>query len=166
MTISLQSSAQTYVDRYYAVTVNEMVMSADERNVRKVYETLREAWSNNDKALFTSCFTDDCDFVNFQNQVSGCSGASAKYDKLLNHNDDGTTLSADISKVKILNNNTAIVHVKLALYNRWQAKVASSTYAYHTHALILQDGEWKITSLHNNVTPKPGFFKRLFSALF
>ena len=155
MNLTLPQTLRKYSP--YAITVDDFVESADEKKIKKVFETMQSAWENKDVVTFSTCFTEDSDFVSFRgDHYKGRENNIAKHVQFNN-----TRLYIDIKSIRFLNNEMAVVHAEGAVLPEWQYDISSCKLSYNTNILIKENGDWKITSFHNSRKEKAGIIERM-----
>src|SRR5438132_1527404 len=84
----------------YPVTIEAYVQSEDEKKIRKIFETLSDAWNTGDAKRFASLFTEDCDYVTFRgDHIKGRKNNEAIYAQLFRTFLKNTTLIAEVKKI-------------------------------------------------------------------
>jgi len=156
----MQPSIHRPAFRYYAVTVEDMMMTADERNIHHLFDTIRQAWSSGDANLFASCFTEDSDYINFQGEhLEGKEANKEAHQKMFNSFLKNSTLLGDIQKIKFISDEVAVVHCLTGIKAQWQRVVSKNK--INTNVVVKQNGEWKISAFHNTQIKKPGLIDRI-----
>jgi uncharacterized protein (TIGR02246 family) len=142
-------------------------MSNDEKQIRQVFDAMAAAWDKGDAQLFSSYFTEDCDYVTFAgDHLEGRKANADTHAVLLNGILRGSKLKGSIKKVRFLTPDIALVHGVGVVQLRWQKTAPKGRNSINTNVFVRQQGEWKVTAFHNCRIRKPGFFQKLFMKLF
>ncbi|WP_153796064.1 SgcJ/EcaC family oxidoreductase [Foetidibacter luteolus] len=160
MTLVMQPSVHRPSFRYYAVTLEDMLMSDDEKHVRAVFDKLMNAWNNADATAFASCFTEDSDYITYSGQhIEGREATRKVHEKFFKSFLKDTVLSGDIQKVKFVSTDVAVVHSVAGVSSRWRPAFLKNK--INTTVLVRQQGEWKISDFQNSKIEKKGITERL-----
>ncbi|GAB3930811.1 SgcJ/EcaC family oxidoreductase [Larkinella terrae] len=142
-------------------------MTNDEKQIRELLETIKEAWGKGDAQLFSSCFTDDCDYVTFAgDHLEGRKANAEAHKALWSGILRGSKLNGRVKKIRFLTPDIALVYGLGAVQLRWQKAAPKGRDSISTNVVIRQNGTWKITAFHNCRIQKPGFFQKLFMKIF
>ena len=160
MNLTLPQTNHTYA--LYAITVDDYVERTDEKQIRKLFDTMKQAWEDADAAAFGACFTEDSDFVSFRGEhYKGKASNITAHEKSFNSTLKNTRLYINIKSIRFLNETMAVVHAEGTVLKEFETPT-NCNLKYATNMLIKEQGTWKITSFHNSQKKKPGFFSRLF----
>jgi len=137
-----------------------MMMTADEREIHQLFDSIRQAWSKGDAPLFASCFTEDSDYVSFQGEhLEGKEANEEAHQKLFNSFLKNSTLLGDIQKIKFINEGVAVVHCLTGVKTQWQQTADKNK--INTIVVVKQNGEWKISAFHNTRIRKAGWLDKI-----
>ena len=162
MNLAIPQTTNNY--SLYAITLNDYIQTTDEKKVRLVFDTLKEAWANADATTFGLCFTEDSDFVSFRGEhYKGRQSNIEAHEKSFHGILKNTRLHVNIKSIRFLNNEMAVVHAEGTVLKEYETLTNSCKLSYTTNILIKQNGEWKITSFHNSKKQKTGFITKMIN---
>ncbi|MDR9857014.1 SgcJ/EcaC family oxidoreductase [Paenibacillus sp. VCA1] len=127
-----------------------MTQKQAETQISALFDRLFAAWSAGDAKAFAGCFTENADYVTFFGQhLKGREEVESSHRQLFDGVLKGTQMQGNISAIRFLNDQTAIVHCIGNTKKRQQKNYSKNRESINTNVVILQDGEWKITAFHN-----------------
>lgn len=135
----------------------------DEDSIRALVDQQVKGWAAGDPAAYASVFTADADYVTFLgSHYTGRDAIAASYVPLFRKLLKKTQLSIDITQVRFLTPDVALVHanasvVRGARRNRRSARV-------NTSVAVRIDGRWRLAASQN--TTHRRLAERLMTKLF
>lgn len=137
---------------------------ADEDAIRALIDRQVSAWAAADPAAYASVFTPDADYVTFLgSHHKGREAIAASYVPLFRKLLSGTRLRVDISQVRFLTLDVALIHANAVVVrgsrcrNRRNARVNASV-------AVRTDGGWLLAASQN--TTRRRFAEKLMAKLF
>ncbi|MBG9378282.1 SgcJ/EcaC family oxidoreductase [Panacibacter sp. DH6] len=159
MNLAIPPTNHTYA--LYAITLGDYVENAAEKQIRQVFDHMKQAWANADAASFGECFTEDSDFVSFRGEhYKGKASNIAAHEKSFSGMLKNSSLYINIKSIRFLNETMAVVHAEGTVLKEYET-ATNCKLSYTTNILIKENGVWKITSFHNSKKHRKGLFSRL-----
>ncbi len=125
---------------------------------------MTRAWNSGDGDLYASYFTENSDYITFNGQhLKGRKENAEFHNQLFSGFLKGSKLVGQITKIRFLNNDIAIVHQTGAVQLRFQKQAPKSRLSINTNVLIRQSTGWRITTFHNCRIQKPNLLLRIFN---
>jgi uncharacterized protein (TIGR02246 family) len=125
-----------------------MPQNTDEAEIRLLLQRLNEAWGNAD--AFAALFTEDADYVIFDgSQVKGREAIAESHRPLFEGFMRGSHLEAQITALRFLTPEVALVHGKGAVVQRYQKKPSRRAISVQTNVVVKQNGRWLVAAFHN-----------------
>ncbi|MBF6173304.1 SgcJ/EcaC family oxidoreductase [Nocardia blacklockiae] len=122
---------------------------ADELAVRAVLDRASAAWAAGDAAAYAAVFAPDADYVTFLGtHHKGRADIEACHMPLFERFQKGSRLDGEITQIRFLAPDVALVHGKGALVKGKQRRTARNT-KVQIYVLVRRDGEWEISAFHN-----------------
>lgn len=111
-------------------------------------QRLNEAWGDAD--VYAALFTEDADYVTFDgSQVTGRAAIAESHRPLFEGFMRGSRLAGQITALRFLTPDVALVHGKGAVIQKRQKQAARRAISVQTTVVVRQDGRWQITAFHN-----------------
>lgn len=122
---------------------------ADEEAIRALIDQQVKGWAAGDPAAYASVFTADADYITFLgSHYTGRDAIAASYVPLFRRLLKGTRLLIDVTEVRFLTPDVALVHANASVVkgarrrNRRTARV-------NTSVAVRADGRWQLASSQN-----------------
>lgn len=122
---------------------------ADEQAIRALVDQQVKGWAACDPAAYASVFTADADYITFLgSHYTGRDAIAASYVPLFRRLLKGTRLLVDITEVRFLTADVALVHANASVVkgvrrrNRRTARV-------NTSVAVRTDGRWQLAASQN-----------------
>ncbi|TCP28868.1 uncharacterized protein (TIGR02246 family) [Scopulibacillus darangshiensis] len=139
------------------------VWAKEKEDINNVFEELYSAWSHGNGKAYSSCFTEDVDYVTFFGQhLKGRQEVKTSHQELFNGVLKGSQMQGRITSIRFLNGNTAIVHCIGNTKMPRQKDYPKNRESINTNVLVQQDGQWKISAFHNCRIKEPNFIIKWF----
>ena len=121
-----------------------------DHDVRQLYDTLMQAWTDGDAEAYGRCLTDDADYVSFDGTLAhGRSAIVQAHDVLFRGVLAGSALVGEVEHVRFLTADLAIVHATGSVLMPWRTKLPNRRLSRQTLVAVERHGPWLWTSLHN-----------------
>lgn len=121
----------------------------DEEQIRAMISQMEQAWREADGEKWASHFYEDADFVVwFGQHFVGREAIGGVLNHILHDFYAGTESHAEITKIRFLSSDIAVVHLDFSIYDKGQEIPRRST---TIPMMVLQRAEagWQIVSFHN-----------------
>jgi uncharacterized protein (TIGR02246 family) len=139
-------------------------MNNRETQIEQLFENLKLAWNKGDGTLYSSYFTDDCDYIAFDGQHLEGKDENAKlHNKLFKGFLKGSKLTGKIKRTKFITPEIVIFYAVGGVQLSFQKTEPKSRLSINTNVAIKENGVWKISSFQNTRIKEPNFFQRLLS---
>lgn len=122
---------------------------ADEEAIRALIDQQVKGWAAGDPAAYASVFTADADYITFLgSHYTGRDAIAASYVPLFRRLLKGTRLLIDVTEVRFLTPDVALVHANASVVkgarrrNRRTARV-------NTSVAVRADGRWQLAASQN-----------------
>lgn len=123
----------------------------DEAAVRQLLERQVSGWNAGDPEIYASVFTPDADYITFLGgHHKGGAAIAASYVPLLTGVLKGSRLHTDITQLRFLTPDVALIQVNAALTRKAQRKAGRSTRVNTSVAVRTGDG-WLLAASQNTV---------------
>jgi uncharacterized protein (TIGR02246 family) len=137
---------------------------ADEAAIRELINQQVTGWAAADPEAYAAVFTSDADYVTFLgSHYTGREAIAASYVPLFRKLLKGSRLKIDITRVRFLTPDVALIHANAAVvkkarqHNRRNARV-------NTSVAVRIDGRWRLAASQN--TTHRRLAEKLMTALF
>ncbi len=133
--------------------------------IKELLNRLDTAWGKNaELSIYSSCFTEDADYVTFQGlRLKGRNEITEVHEKLFKGILRDSKMVVVEQEQKFLTPDVAIVHRIGAVLMRWQKKTPKSRLSINTNVVVKQNGEWKVAAFQNGRVTGQSFMEKLFS---
>ncbi|MFF0087273.1 SgcJ/EcaC family oxidoreductase [Streptomyces canus] len=125
----------------------------DDQQIRTIWARMAEGWAAGEATAFAADFATDCDFTTVRgDRHHGRTEVAAGHDRLFHSVYRGTTLRAEIHRIRTLRPGLSTVDVDSSVVGPDGTVIAS------THALAVveqSNGQWQIIAFHNMVPVRP-----------
>jgi uncharacterized protein (TIGR02246 family) len=123
----------------------------DETAIRQLFTRLEEAWNAGDATAYGECFTPDSDYITFDgSHVQGRDANADAHRKLFETFLKGSKLTGQISDLRFLSPDVAVLHATGNVKLRWQSRPAPGRESIQTYVAVKQDGAWRFAAFHNS----------------
>jgi uncharacterized protein (TIGR02246 family) len=117
--------------------------------VRSLFDRALHAWADGDATAYAACFTPDADYVTFVgSHYQGRAAIEACHVPLFTKLQKGSRLDAEITRLRFLDQDTALVHAHGAVVKGARRRNRRNT-KVQTYVAVRQDGSWSFTAFHN-----------------
>lgn len=134
--------------------------AGDEAAVRAHVERTWAAWGRGDAATYAGLFATDVDYVTFDGtHVRGRAATEQAHAELFATVLRGTRLRGEITRVRLVSGDVAVVIAVGGALWPWQREIARGRLSLQTYVLVRVADGWTITAFHNTrvqPTPRPG----------
>jgi uncharacterized protein (TIGR02246 family) len=137
---------------------------ADEDAIRELIDEQVKGWAAGDPEAYASVFTPDADYITFLgSRYKGREAIATSYVPLFRKLLKGSRLQIDISQVRFLTPDVALIHANATVVkkarqrNRRNARV-------NTSVAVRIDGRWRLAASQN--TTHRRFAEKLMATLF
>lgn len=121
-----------------------------DHDVRRLFDTLMQAWSDGDAEAYGRCFTDDADYVSFDGTLAhGRHAIVQAHDALFRGVLTGSALVGEVEDVRFLAADLAMVHATGSVLMPWRTRLPNRRLSRQTLVAVERHGHWLWTSLHN-----------------
>jgi len=118
--------------------------------VRALYARAMEGWNLGSGEAFAVPFADDCDFIAFDGvRFRGREELVRAHDPLFKTHLKGTRLVGDVTDVRFLGNDVAVMHASGGTVLRGKSAPAPERNSIQTLVAIRRSGEWKVVAFQN-----------------
>jgi uncharacterized protein (TIGR02246 family) len=144
-----------------------VVRSDESGELRALYQRLLDSWGRGDGYAYAAHFTEDADYVAFD----GSHTVSRKvigesHHQLFQTWLKGTRLVGEVTKVRLLGDDVAVVHAVGDTIMPGKQKPSPDRRSIQTLVAVKRDGRWLFCSFHNTrVRPLTGFQKLMLGFL-
>lgn len=122
----------------------------DEAGVRALMQRLYEAWGEGDADAFAALFTEDADYVTFDGSLSkGRQSIADIHRPLFEGFMKGSRLAGQVTTVRFLAPDVALVHSKGAVLRKSQRRPSRRALSVQTNVVVKQGDRWLITAFQN-----------------
>ncbi len=123
---------------------------ADGAAIRDLFHELIDDWGRGDGYAYGSRFTEDADYVAFEGtHTKGREAIASSHQELFDKYLKGTRLTGEISGIRFLAPDVALVHASGRTIMRGKSEPAPERDSIQTLVAVKQDGEWRFTAFHN-----------------
>lgn len=122
---------------------------ADEEAIRALVDRQVKGWAAGDPAAYASVFTADADYITFLGtHHTGRDAITASYVPLFRRLLKGTRLLIDITEVRFLTPDVALVHANASVSKgaRWRHRRGTRV---NTSVAVRTDGRWQLAASQN-----------------
>jgi uncharacterized protein (TIGR02246 family) len=134
-----------------------------ETEIKQLFQNIKEAWNKGDAELYTSYFTENCDYVTFDGQhLKGRQANAEIHNKLFTGLLRGSKLTGEIKTIRFLTPEIAIYHSIGAVQLGFQKQESTNRLSINTNVVIKENGNWRISVFQNTRIKKTNIFQRLF----
>lgn len=121
----------------------------DEDAIRQLITRQGEAWAKGDAEAFAEVFTEDADYVTWVgSHFKGRAAIAASHVSLFEKYLKGTRLDGEITQLRFLSPDVAVIHSKGAVLKGKQRRTRRNTKVQTTIA-VRQDGRWLFAAFQN-----------------
>jgi uncharacterized protein (TIGR02246 family) len=135
-----------------AVREEERSMSgqSDADCVRLLYTQLMDGWNRGSGAAFAAPFAEQCEFIAFDGTRFRSRGEIARFhEPLFKTHLKATRLVGDVTDVRFLGPDVALIHAKGSTVPRGHLQPASERESIQTLVATRSDGEWRLVAFQN-----------------
>lgn len=126
---------------------------SDETAIRELIRRQQDGWDSGDPRLYADVFTVDADYVSFLgSHLHGRDAIAASYAPLFRKLLHGSRLNIEITQVRFLNSDVALVHATAAVIRRGRRNHRTSR--INTSVAIRTTDGWLLTA-SQNTTRRP-----------
>lgn len=137
---------------------------ADEQAIRALIDQQVNAWAAGDSAAYASVFTTDADYITFLGSHHvGPDAIAASYIPLFRRLLKGTQLRVDITRVRFLTPDVALIHANASVARAGRRRNRRNT-RVNTSVAVRADGRWQLAASQN--TAHRWFAEKLMAKLF
>lgn len=133
----------------YSYAQTETSYAEDEKQIQQIVENIYTAWAEGDGVKYADNFTDDVDYtvwngIQFKGRESNIKNHQMIFDTFYK----GTEVKFEITKLRFLTEDVAVVHFKGRLYK--DGKLYENTPPVVPVAILKkQNGKWRIAVFQN-----------------
>jgi uncharacterized protein (TIGR02246 family) len=122
----------------------------DADQVRALYTRAMDGWNRGSGHAFAAPFATDSDFIAFDGvRFRGREGLGRAHDPLFRTHLKGTRLVGDVTDVRFLADNVALIHASGGTILRGKTTPAPERDSVQTLVAIRRDGRWEIVAFQN-----------------
>jgi uncharacterized protein (TIGR02246 family) len=130
--------------------VNTAKYSADEVAIHDLFRQLLDDWGRSDGNAYGSRFTEDADYVAFDgSHTKGRREIASSHQQLFDKFLKGTRLKGEITSVRFLNPDVALVHAVGSTVMRGKTKPSPERDSIQTLVATREGDEWRFAAFHN-----------------
>ncbi len=123
---------------------------SDADEVRGLYRRAMDGWNRGSAEAFVEPFTADCDFIAFDGtRFRGRDEVVRLHDPLFKTHLKGTRLIGDVTDVRFIGNDVAVVHAYRGTVPRGRSAAAPERDSIQTLVAIRQEGRWQLVAFQN-----------------
>ncbi len=125
--------------------------SAEElRDIRALYTRTMDGWNMGSGDAFAAAFADQCDLVAFDGaRFRGREEIARALDPLFKTFMKGTRLVGDVTDVRFLGPDAAVLHAHGSTIMRGKSKPAPERDSIQTLVAVRRDGRWQLVAFQN-----------------
>ncbi|WP_084965995.1 SgcJ/EcaC family oxidoreductase [Thermoactinospora rubra] len=125
-------------------------LTADDTEIKNLFQAFMRAWTDNDAHAFGALFTDDSDYVSYDGTIArGRREHQHNHDLLFRGVLAGSALVGDLESIRYLTPDVAIVHGTASVLMPWRSKLPRRRLSRQTVVLVRTTTGWKIGAIHN-----------------
>lgn len=130
---------------------------ADQAALRDLFQGLIDSWNSGSGDAYAAQFTEDSDYIAFNGEhFKGRRKNAEVHQKLFDTFLKGSTLEGqDISSLRLLTPEVAILHAIGTVKLRWQKHPAPGRKAVQTLVAVKRDRTWRFAAFHNSRIARP-----------
>jgi len=133
----------------YSNAQSDSEYAKDEKAIRQVMKDISNAWSAGDGKKFADNFTDDVDFTIWNGMYINGREANIKgHQQTFDTFYKGTSLKAEIKKIRFLTDDVATVHLQSEMY-RDGKRVEGVPMVVPLMVLKKENGKWRVAVFQN-----------------
>lgn len=137
-------------DRTSRALPDATTAGADETAVRELYRCLLAGWSSGDGYAYAAQFTEDAEYIAFDgSRTTGRQAIASSHQQLFDSWLKGTRLTGQVTGLRFLNPEAALMHATGGTPMPGQAAVRPGRHSIQTVVATKQDGAWRFTAFHN-----------------
>lgn len=122
----------------------------DEAVVRALYQRLIDGWNDGDADAFAASFAEDGNLVAFDGtHFKGRSDIVAFHHRLFQTYLKGTRLTGEVTDLRFLSDNVAIMHATGSTIMRGQTFPSPERHSIQTLVVVRQNGWWQLAAFQN-----------------
>jgi uncharacterized protein (TIGR02246 family) len=131
-------------------TLETPAIASDETAIRQLFMNLEHAWNAGDAIAYGACFTEDSDYVTFEGgHLQGRAANTNAHQKLFETFLKGSKLEGQITDLRFLASDVAVLHATGNVKLRWQSRPAPGRKSIQTYVAVKQNGMWRFAAFHN-----------------
>jgi uncharacterized protein (TIGR02246 family) len=122
----------------------------DEAVVRTLYQRLMDGWNDGNADAFAAPFAEDGDLVAFDGtHFKGRSDIVAFHHRLFQTYLKGTRLTGEVTDLRFLNNNVAVMHAAGSTIMRGKSFPSPERDSIQTLVAVRLNGSWQLAAFQN-----------------
>ena len=122
----------------------------DASELRTLYVAMMEGWNRGSGDAFAAPFADEADFIAFDGtRFRGRDDLVRFHDPLFKTHLKGTRLVGDVTDVRFLGTDVAVVHAHGGTVPRGKREAAPERDSVQTLVAVKRDGRWKFVAFQN-----------------
>jgi len=124
--------------------------TADDRELRALFDHMCAAWTAGDAEDYASCFTEDCDYVSFDGyRAHGRAAVVDSHGKLFAGVLHGSALVGSVEDIRHLDGEVAVMHATGSVRVAWRRKLPRRRLTRNTITAVRTPAGWRATAIHN-----------------
>jgi uncharacterized protein (TIGR02246 family) len=133
------------------IAPRELNMTTDDTQIEALFDSLKQAWTDNDAAAYGACFTADSDYVSYDGTWAvGRAAMQDAHDRLFRGVLAGSALVGELESIRHVSPGVAIVHGTGSVLMPWRAKLPKRRLSRQTLVAVRTDDGWRFAALHNS----------------
>jgi uncharacterized protein (TIGR02246 family) len=133
-----------------AIAGNHSARQSDEEAIRALFRQLLDDWGRGDGRAYGSRFTVEADYVAFDgSHTVGREQIAASHQQLFDNWLKGTRLIGEITHLRFLGPDVALVHATGGTIFPGEAQPRRSRNSIQTFVAVRRDGQWRFCAFHN-----------------
>lgn len=141
-----------------------MYSKVDNKAIKQLFGNLADAWNSGDGIRYASYFTNDSDYIAYNGKhLKGRIENAEYHNQLFKGFLKKSKLIGQITDIRFLNNDMAIVIQTGCVQLRFQKQVPKGRLSINTNILVRLPEGWRITAFHNCRIKKNNLSLKLLS---
>jgi uncharacterized protein (TIGR02246 family) len=131
-------------------TLETPEIASDETAIRQLFMNLEHSWNAGNAPAYGECFTPDSDYITFEGgHLQGRAANANAHQKLFETFLKGSKLQGQITDLRFLAPDVAVLHATGNVKLRWQSRPAPGRKSIQTYVAVKQNGLWRFAAFHN-----------------
>jgi len=134
----------------YTTSTGQGVRQADDQELKALFQTLCQTWTDGNAAAYGACFTADCDYVSFDGtRAQGRNQVIESHDKLFRGVLFGSALVGEVESIRYVASDVAVLHGTGSVLVAWRSELPKRRLTRNTVVAVRGPEGWRFTAIHN-----------------